>query len=414
VVPAHLLGLLKQPQFLKFWTGQTISQFGSEIGALAIPLTAALVLNASTTEMGLVAAAQFAPFVLVGLLAGVYVDQLPRRAILVGADIGRALVIGLVPCAAVFSVLRIEHLYAIAFLAGVLTVFFDVAYQSYLPCILKRTDLIEGNSKLEMSRSVAQVAGPGLAGYLVQTLGAPIAIAANSASFLVSALLLVLITAYEPSPLAGEQRNLLREITTGVRYVLTSPLLRPIAACTSTANFFSYMFLSVYIVFVVRELAIGAVLLGLILSVGSIGSLLGSLLAGQAARILGLGPAIIESITFGSVGMIGVLLAAHLPPSAMVAMLVAARFAAGFGTPIYNVNQVSLRQATTPDHLQGRINATMRFIAWGTIPLGSFIGGFLGEKVGLQTTILIATIGSLVAPVWVALSPVRSLRGPAA
>src|SRR5438105_11611746 len=200
-------GLWRHPEFVKLWTGQTISRFGSEISQLAIPLAAALVLDASPAQMGLLSAFEFAPFLLLSLFAGVWVDRVRRRPVLIVADIGRAVILGSIPVAAVLGVLRIEQLYVVGLLTGVLTVFFDVAYQAYLPVLVSREHLVEGNSKLEVSRSVAQILGPGVAGALVQIITAPFAVAIDAASFIASALCLLPIRSPEPPRVQAEARG---------------------------------------------------------------------------------------------------------------------------------------------------------------------------------------------------------------
>jgi MFS family permease len=402
-------GLWQHADFLRLWSGQTVSQFGSQVTQLALPLTAAITLQATALQMGILGAAEFAPFLLFGLFAGVWADRRPRRRILVAADLGRALLLGLIPLAALFDVLRIELLYAVGFLAGILTVFFDVAYQSYLPLLVERAQLVEGNTKLEVSRSVAQVAGPGLGGALVQLLTAPVAIAVDALSFLASAAFLATIRRAEPHPRGGPRPGVWSDIGAGVGVVFGNPLLRAIAGCTATSNLFSNVGMAVYVLYVTRELGVTPSLLGVVFAVGSGGALVGALLAGRIARRFGLGSTIVGSALLFPLGSLMVV-AAGGPPLVVAAILVAGQAAQTFCSPVYNVNQVSLRQAITPDRLQGRMNATMRFVVWGTIPIGSLAGGFLGDAIGLRPTLLVGALGSGLSFLWVLLSPVRALR----
>jgi MFS family permease len=359
--------------------------------------------------MGVLGAVEFAPFLLFGLVAGVWVDRQPRRRTLIAADLGRALLLGLIPLAALFGVLRIELLYAVGFLTGILTVFFDVAYQSYLPILVERSQLVEGNARLEVSRSVAQVVGPGLGGTLVQLVSAPVAIAVDALSFLASAGFLAGIGAGEPPPRQGASGGVWADIRAGLAVVLGNPLLRAIAGCTATSNLFSQVCTAVYVLYLTRELGVTPSLLGLVFAVGSSGALVGALLASRIARSIGLGPTIVgTALLFPLGGLMTV--AAGGPPLAVAATLIAAQVAATFCSPVYNVNQVSLRQAITPDRLQGRMNATMRFVVWGTIPIGSLLGGLLGDAIGLRPTLLVGALGSALAFPWVLLSPVRALR----
>jgi MFS family permease len=406
-----LRGLWRHPEFVKLWTGQTISRFGSEISQLAIPLAAALVLDASPGQMGLLGAFEFAPFLLLSLFAGVWVDRMQRRPILIFADIGRALLLGSIPAAALLGVLRIEQLYAVGLLSGVLTVFFDVAYQSYLPVLVSREHLVEGNSKLEVSRSVAQIAGPGVAGALVQLVTAPIAVVVDALSFLASVIFLQFIRTPEPQPEphAGSAGSIWAELREGLGVVLGNPLLRSIAGSTATSNLFGNALMAVYVLYVTRELGIQPAVLGLIFAVGGPGALFGALIAGWLAKRFGLGATIIGSLAVSEGANLLVPLASGAT-LVIAGVLMLAMFIGSCAGPIYNINQVSLRQAITPDRLQGRMNASMRFIVWGTIPLGALLGGALGETFGVWPTIAAMAACGLLAPVWVLLSPVRQLR----
>lgn len=405
-----LSGLWRQPEFVKLWSAHTISRFGSEVSQLAIPLTAALVLNASATQMGLLAAVEFAPFLLLSLFAGVWVDRLPRKKILIVGDFGRALLLGSIPVAALLNVLRIEQLYVVGFFAGVLTVFFDVADQAYLPALVNRDELVEGNSKLEVSRSVAQIVGPGIGGALVQVLSAPLAVAVDAASFIASVLFLLGIRKAEPPPVVPEERaSVLHEIREGLDVVLKNPLLRSIAGCTGSSNLGGNAMFAVFLLYAARDLHLEPAALGLIFAAQGPGALLGALFADRLARSLGLGRTIIGSIALGALVTWLIPLATG-PQPVVAAMLMVSLFIGGFCSPVYNINQVSLRQAITPDRLQGRMNASMRFIVWGTIPIGALLGGTLGDAIGLWPTIVIAVVGQCLAPLFVLLSPVRALK----
>jgi MFS family permease len=404
-------GLWQHAEFVKLWTGQTISRFGSEISQLAIPLAAALVLDASPAQMGLLSAFEFAPFLLLSLFAGVWVDRVRRRPVLIVADIGRAVILGSIPAAAVLGVLRIEQLYVVGLLTGVLTVFFDVAYQAYLPVLVSREHLVEGNSKLEVSRSVAQIAGPGVAGALVQLVTAPIAVVVDALSFVASVIFLLFIHTPEPAPVrrAGKDGSVWSELREGLAVVVGNPLLRSIAACTATSNLFGNAVQAIYVLYVTRELGLQPAVIGLIYAVSGPGALLGAVIAGRLAKHFGLGATIMGSIALSEVVNLLIPLAAG-PTVVVTATLMLVAFISGLTNPVYNINQVSLRQAITPDRLQGRMNASMRFIVWGTIPLGALLGGGLGEALGLRPTIALMAVCSLLAPVWVVLSPVRQLR----
>lgn len=403
-------GLWRHPEFLKLWAGQTISLFGSQVGELALPLTAVLVLNASASEMGLLMAAERAPFLLLSLLAGVWVDRLRRRPVLIAADLGRAFLLASIPAAALLGLLRMEQLYLVGLLVGVCTVFFDVAYQSYLPSLVGREDLVEGNSKLSMTQSAAAMVGPGLAGALVQLVTAPLALAADALSFLVSALSLRWIHATEPAPAAdGRPRNIWAEVAEGLRLVLGSRLLRPIALCTGTFNLFSSLWSAVFLLFMTRDLGLAPALVGLIFGIGGVGFLVGAVLAGRIAQRFGVGPTIVGSTLLSGAVSIPIALVGGPTPLVLV-VLVLSQALMGLGLVVYNVTQVSLRQAITPDHLLGRMNASVRFIIWGTMPIGALVGGLLGDAIDLRPTLLLGAVGTTLAFLWVFFSPVRALR----
>ncbi len=403
-------GLWCHPEFLKLWTGQSISLLGSQVTFLALPLTAALMLEASPFQMGVLQAAQVAPFLLLGLFVGALVDRMPRRPVLVVADFGRAVLLGFIPLLSLAGLLRMEVLYAVSALVGVMTVFFEVAYQAYLPSLVRREDLVEGNSKLQVSLSVAQIVGPGLAGALVQVLTAPLAIAIDAFSFLASMLFFGLIRDSQPPPSTKSQRDsLCSEVGEGVRALLGDPLLRPIAASTATGNLFYNLLFAVYVLYATRELGIGPVWLGAIFVMLGLGGLVGALLAHRAAQRFGLGPTIIGAAFLGGVTILVVPLAAG-PPSVAIPLLMLAWLLGGLTTVVYNVNQVSLRQAITPERLQGRVNATFRVIVWGVSPIGAVLGGLLGEAIGLRATLLVGALGVFLEFGWVLFSPVRSLR----
>jgi MFS family permease len=401
--------LWRHADFMKLWTAETISQLGTQVTLLALPLTAILILKATPFQVGLLSTIEFLPFILVGLPAGVWVDRLRRRPILIVGDLGRVFSLGSVPIAYELGVLHIAQLYVVAFVTGVLTVFFDVAYQSYLPSLVQREHLVDGNSKLEISRSGAQLAGPGIAGLLIQTLKAPLAIAADALSYLGSAAFVFLIRRPEPAtakPEGGKHPKMRGEIWEGLRYVLGNKLLRPIAFCTGSSNLFTQFGQVVILIYAVRVLGMKAGTIGLIFALANIGFLLGAFLAGRVARRFGVGPTIVGSAMLFGVGWIPIALATK---EVAFPLLFGGIFVAGFGGTVYNINQVSLRQAITAERMQGRMNATMRFMVWGTIPIGAFVGGILGSTIGLRPTLWVAAIGSLFSFIPPLLSPVRSL-----
>jgi len=403
--------LWRHRDFLRLWSAETISQLGSQVSLLALPLVAISVLHATTFQVGALTAVEFSPFVLFGLPAGAIVDRLPRRPVLVCADIGRAIALASVPIAYAFDALSYGQLVAVVFVTGSLTVFFDVAYQSILPALVERDQLADGNAKLEISRSVATTAGPGLAGLLIEWVGAATAVTADAASFVASALFIRRIRAKEPPIERVDDdthplRALGREIREGLRYVLRHPVLRMVAGSTATSNFFSSMTMAVFLLYAVRELGYSAGAVGLILTIGNVGALVGAFTVHRVTGAIRLGPAIILGMGLAQVGM---LILGIAPQTHAAAYFVGAWLLFGFGGVVYNIDQVSLRQAITPPRLQGRMNASMRFMVWGTMPFGSLAGGVLGTAIGLRATLIVSGVVGLTAVLWLLAAPVRRL-----
>jgi MFS family permease len=409
---ARRASLIRHPDFLKLWTAETVSVFGTQVTLLALPLVAATILQVTPFEFALLGTIEFLPFIFLSLPAGVWVDRLRRRPILIIGDIGRAISLVSIPIAFYFDVLTIWQLYAVGFINGCLTVFFDVAYQSYLPSIVDRDQLVEGNSKLEITRSASQIVGPGMAGVLIGILRAPFAILADAASFVVSALFVFAIRRPEPAiephdEATGPRPSMRSEIAAGLRYVTGHRWLRSIAATTGTSNFFGNVMGAILILFLVRERGFTAETLGFAFSIGSVGVLVAALTASRICARLGVGRTLVLSALGFGVAGIPVAIA---PDSWLFAAVASSGFIGGFFGVAWNINQVSLRQAITPTRMQGKMNATMRFIVWGTIPLGQIVGGFLASIIGLHNTIWIGALGGLIAFLPVALSSVRELK----
>jgi MFS family permease len=357
--------------------------------------------------VGVLSTFEFLPFVLFGLPAGVWIDRLRRKPVLVVADLGRFLVLGSVPLAYAFDSLTMLQLYIVAFVTGVFTLFFDVAYGAYLPVLVDRRRLVDGNSKLEISRSGAQLAGPGVGGLLVQAFSAPVAILADAVSYIASVISLLLIRKPEPAPVReSEPPTMRRQIGEGLRFVLGNRLLRPLAACIASLNLFSQMAQAVLLLFAVRQLGLSPGAIGGILAAANVGFLVGAFLAARVGRKLGVGPTLISAALL--IGVSGVFLPLTTRALA-VPMLLAYGLLGTFGGVIFNVNARSLAQSMTPDRILGRIVATMRFIVWGTIPIGAFFGGVLGGALGLRPTLWIAAAGMLASFIPPLLSPVRRL-----
>ena len=401
--------LWRNRDFMWLWAAQTVSQFGSQISSLAIPLVAILTLDASTFQVSVLVVVGWAPFFLFSLPAGAWIDRLPRRPILVASDWGRALALASIPLAYFLDAMTLAQLYLVELVVGLFTVFFDLSYQSYLPSVVEREELGEGNAKLEVSRSAAQVAGPGLAGVLVRVLTAPYAILADAVSFVASALFLSRIERPEPKPKTAAERStrLRDEIGEGLRFVLRHPLLRPIVTFVGVSNIFVNMLFAIYLVYAVRELDLSAATIGLIFSLGNIGTLVGALTATRLARTVGIGPGLIITATIGSLGLLLIPLARG---DVVIPFLVVASLLWGYFVLTYYVNAITLIQAITPDHLLGRTNASRRFLVQGVIPFGALLGGALGTTLGLRPAIAIGAVGACLAVLPLFFSPLRQIK----
>ena len=398
--------LWHHPNFLRLWIGQSVSQFGNQFTGLALQFLAVKTLLASPAEIGILAALGTLPFLLIGLLVGVWVDRHRRRPILIAGDFGRGVIVVAIAALTVLGLVRMEYLYVLAFATGVLTVFFDVSYQAYLPALVPREQIVEGNSKLEATNTSAQVAGPVLAGVVVQSLGYAFAFVSDGLSFFFSAGLMSRISKEETPPTPSERRSVRADIREGLRVVFRDRRLWSIAGCTGTANLFSGALFALFTLYAIRTLGLEPVAIGIIGGIGGIGGILGAVTANRLAKRIGVGRAIVLSIFVGSLSAFGIVFAT---PALAFPFLTATVFVGSLGSLWYNINQVSLRQSLVPIRLQGRLNATIRFLVWGTLPIGSVMGGILGQFIGVYPAIVIAAVGGLVAVLWVFFSPVRHL-----
>jgi MFS family permease len=399
--------LWRHRNFLLLWGGQTVSEMGSAVTQLALPLTAVVVLHASTFQVGALTAAATLAFALIALPAGAIVDRRAKRWLMIWCDVARMLIIGSVPLAAAFGALTLGQLYAVAIAAGVCTVFFDVSYQSYLPVLIGRDDLVEGNGKLGASQSFAQLAGPALGGGLVGLVGAARAMSADAVSYAVSVASLLAIRAREEPPHPDQRQPLRKEIAEGLSFVLRHPILRKIVACTGTANLFGSMAVALEFIFLIRLLHVRPAETGLLIAVASLGGVAGGALSGRLSRRIGSARLIWFSMLVLSLPQLLIPLA---EPGWRVTAFVVGQAGFWFSAVVYNVAQVSYRQAICPPRLLGRMNAAVRWVVWGTLPLGALLGGALGTAVGVRTTLWIAFAGSWLAGWWVFFSPLRKMR----
>jgi MFS family permease len=392
--------------FLKFWSAETFSVFGVSFSGLAIPWLAATTLKADPLEMGILQALGTLPFLLFGLLIGVYADRSCRRPLMIISDVGRALSLATIPVSALLFSPSLLLLYAVSFSVGTLTVFDDVSSFAYLPSLVDRDQLVEANSRIATSQATAQSAGPFTAGVLIKIITAPVTILLNVLGYAGSAGFLSWIGKEELHPKRTEGKSVIKDVKEGLMVVFSNNHLWSIAGSTGTSNFFSSAISALFILFVTKDLKLSSPELGFVFTLGAVGALAGSLLANRISKRIGVGRTIVASVFVAGISWIAVYLASG---SLAIPLLILATFLASLGGVIYNVNQVSFRQAIVPLEIQGRLNATMRFLVWGTIPIGSIVGGVLGAVLGLRTAIGLAAVGAALAFLWVLISPVRRI-----
>ena len=392
--------------FLRLWAAEGVSELGTQVSLLALPLAALYVLKAGALDVGLLRAFAVLPFLLFSLPAGVWIDRVRRRPLMIVADLGRALAIASIPAAYWLGHLTMTQLYVVAGIQGVLSVIFDVSYLSFLPSLVGRERLGEANSRLLGTGALAQIAGPTLAGGLVAAVGAPVAVLADAVSFLFSGGLVSMIRGREarPEPTGTRARTELRE---GLRYVFSQPYLRTLTIWVSVGNLFSSALFALLVVYLVRGLHLGAATIGWLMAVINLGFIAAALVNGRLVRRFGPGPLIAWPFLLSPLALIAIPAA---PRAHALPVLVLSGIAGTFLGFLANVNQLTLRQAITPQRLLGRMNSVARFMYWGTMPIGSALGGVVAEALGLREMLLFAAIGSALAGIPIALSPIRKLR----
>ncbi len=403
--------LWRNHDFLNLWSAETIAQFGSQLSLVAVPLIAALTLNASPFEMGILAASGSAAGLVLGFIAGVWVDRLPRKPLMIAMDVGRALTFAAIPVAALMDLLSYQLLLVVAILGGCQTVFFNAAWSAIIPDLVERTHLGDANGKLFASLSLAQVIGPALAGSLIGWLSGPMVMGITSGTFAWSGWFLTRIRRPEPprNRSTAGLRPVLQEIREGLDELLGSKFVRPLTTSAAVLNFGGFIFLAVYVLYLTDDLGLTTSGVGLIFAAGGIGSLAGSMIAATLARTFGVGPTVLWSATIFGVGNLLVPLAILVPQYAL-SLIVASETIAWMSLIVFNINRFSLRQALTPDHLQGRVASSTMAIISGVQMLGSLMGGIIGQIFSVHTALIVGTIGMLVAARWIWDSPIPAMR----
>ena len=408
-VPATKTSLWRDANFLTLWSGQSLAQFGAQITELAVPVLAVLLLGASEFEIGVLNAANVAAFLLVGLPAGAWIDRLRKRHVMIAADIVRALALAAVPALWMLGVLEIWQLVAIAFVVGIATVFFDVSYQSIVPSLVRPRQIAEANGKLQATYELANIAGPGIGGWLVGVLTAPVAMLATAGAYAVSVVALLLTRDREEPRAADDRAPILHEIREGLQFVFGERLLRRIVGTTATSNFFAVISTTLLPLFLLRELGFTPAAMGVVFSLGAVGGLLGAIATPHIVARVGEARAIPLSAIGCSLAAL-VLPVAAITPAFAFPLLVAQSFALSFMVLLYNITQVTFRQRITPPRLLGRMNASVRFVVWGVMPLAALLAGGLGTWLGVIPTMWIGAIGQLLAAGFVLFGPFWSLR----
>lgn len=396
--------------FALLWTGQTVSAFGSYITGIGLPLVAFFLLHATYAQIGLLTALGALPGLLLGLFIGVWVDRLPRRPIMLLADLGRAALLALIPLLAFLGLLHLVWLYVVTVLVGLLTVGFEVASLSFMPALLPPDELAEGNSRLGTSSSLAEIAGPPMAGLLISLLTAPVAILLDALSFLVSALCIGLMRVPErPRAVSAERIHVWREIGEGLSVLWRNPMLRAMAAYICTHNFFGGAYAALYLVYAFQLFGTSPLAFSILVALGGVGALGGSFCAGYCARRFGYGRTLVASaLFFGSLSFCTPLAAGPLP--LVFALMALGQLVGDSGFTVYSINEISLRQELVPAHLLGRVNASMHILGNSILPLGALLAGLLSGVIGIRLTLLIGSSGIFLAVGWLIFSPLWRYR----
>ncbi|HWV23821.1 MAG TPA: MFS transporter [Thermomicrobiales bacterium] len=403
--------LWRNTNFLHLWSAETVAQFGTQLSIVALPLIAALMLNATPFEMGLLTAAGQFPRLVIGFFAGAWVDRLRRQPIMRTMDFGRAITYAMIPIAAMAGILDFWLLLTIALIGGCQAVFFDAAWSAFIPHIVERKHLSDANGKLMASVSLAQVLGPALAGTLIAWLTGPMVMTITALTFALSGWFITMIRTEEPRRPkdAGNPTRLIQEVREGFQELLGSKVVRPLTTSAAVLNLGGWIFLSVYVLYMADDLGLSSTGIGLVFACGGAGALVGSMIAAPLAVRFGVGRSIlVGAIVFGFGNLLVPL--AILVPDHALPLVVASETIAWLSLQVFNINRFSLRQALTPDHLLGRVSSSTMTIIGGVQMVGSLLGGIIGQVFSVHVALVIGTIGMFMAAWWIWDSPVPGIR----
>lgn len=404
--------ILRQPGFIKLWIGQSVSVIGSQISGLAFPVLAVTYLHANEFEMGLLNAADTSAFLVFGLLAGALVDRWIKRRVMLVADLVRMVAVAVIPILWMFGVLNIYHLIVIGAVLSIATVFFDVSYQSYIPILLPKEYIGVGNARLETSSQISGIAGPGIVGALLNLFKAPVLLIFDAASFFISAVSLWFIKDREVPKPKTDRKPLKSEIAEGLKFVWNQRLIRAISFTTSTSNLFGTVVGTMFALYLLspKNLNLSVTSFGILMSIGSIGGLLGATVTPKLIKLVGEGPLVVWSAALSGAVQFLIPLAWYIPREWAIVPLAVQAFLTSFFALTYNITQVTARQRLCPEHLLGRMNASIRFMVWGSMPIGALISGILGTVFGVLPTIWVGCLFGFFSAGFVLFSPLRTMR----
>ena len=403
--------IVQRPAFRNLWLGETISVFGDQVTLIAVPIIAVLTLGASPEQMGLLTAAGLLPGLLFSLPAGVWLDRVHhRRRLMIGADLGRAMIVGSIAVAFAAGMLGLPWLFAATFLAGTLGVAFDISWSTIFVTVVEREEYLTANSMFNGSRSLAQVGGPLIGGGLIQIFSAPLAVLVDAVSYLFSAFFLTQVQADEPA-IEPSTESIRAQLATGLAFLWRDRVMRTALASVATVNFFSYVFTALFVLYATTYLGFSAGLLGIVLGAGAVGAIIGALLAARIGRRIGVGPAYAMGLAVFSASWIIVPLAQPGWPIELVTALVFfSELIGGFGVMILDINAGGVIPARTPHSIRSRVMGGWRFINQGIRPIGAVVGGLAGAAFGVRETMFVAAIGGLCGLLWLIGSPVLKMR----